>query len=267
MNQFLYNQEAPFLRLSYMRISLSAIISILLIFGPYDSFYVDTAPWLYNRLAPLPNLGIHFLTLKYCTIALGIASALNLKRAMIRPLFAIAFLILNYYVTQFGTTYWITNTHLNFFTVALCFEPLCQQTKKEHEIASFIIAFMTTYIAVLYFQAGLSKVVHGHISWFLDGKRILHETLLLGTPIGKWLTQWPWIFQLFGIGTGVFELILPFGFFFKRTQVYVAATAILFHLSTFIVMGISFWFLWALFPGLFFYKWIREKELILVHQS
>ncbi len=113
---------------------------------------------------------------------------------------------------------------------------------------------MITYVAVLYLQAGLSKVLLGGWEWFLTGNRIWTETILLGTPIGKWLTQWPSIFRGMGIGTGIFELILPFFFFFERTQAKVASIAIAFHLATFIIMGISFWFLWALYPALFFYR-------------
>ena len=157
-------------------------------------------------------------------------------------------------MTCFGTTYWITNTHLNFFTLALCFEPTGKNTKAQFETASFILAFMIAYIAALYFQAGLSKLLLGGLNWFWEGKRIWTETILLGTPFGKWLTNWPWLFQGMGIGTGVFELILPLFFFFEKTKARCAAIAILFHLSTYIMMGISFWFLWTLYPAIFFYK-------------
>lgn len=260
MKQFLFNQSFPFERLNLVRISLCLLILILLSLGPYDIFYVDTAPWLFKAKSPFPwfpNLGIHFWTLKYSVMLLAMCVTLNYRPLITRPLFAVAFLFLNFYVTCFGTTYWITNTHLNFFTIALCFEPIIKNreyTKAEKEIASFIVAFMITYVAVLYFQAGLSKILLGGWKWFFEGKRIWTETLLLGTPFGKCLTQWIWIFQGMSIGTGIFELILPFFFFFQKTQRLVAAIAILFHLSTFIVMGISFWFLWSLYLALFFHK-------------
>ena len=256
MNQFLFNQPYAVEKLKLVRLCLCLIIITLLILGPYDSFYVDTASWLFKPHFPFfwfPNLGIHFWTLKYSVILLGICNILNYQRWITEPLFAITFLLFNFYVSCFSTTYWITNTHLNFFAIALCFEPR-KNCAERFAKASFILAFMITYIAALYFQAGLSKLIMGGWEWFFEGKRIWTETILLGTPTGKWLTQWPWIFRMMSLGTAIFELVLPFFFFFNNTRKYVAIIAILFHLSTFAIMGISFWFLWALYPALFFYK-------------
>jgi len=255
MNHFLFEQINPFERLRYIRISLCSIVILLLLVGPYDSFYLDTAPWLYKAKTPFPwfpNLGSHFWTLKFSVIFFALSFGLGIWKKTTGPLFALLFLFLNYYVTCFGSTYWVTNTHLNFFAIALCFVP--QKSKSSKEFASFLLAFMITYVAFLYFQAGLSKLLWGGLDWFISGQRIWTETILLGTPLGKWLTQWPWIFQVMGIWTGIFELFLPFLFFFEKTQRWCAVAAITFHLGTFTVMGISFWFLWSLYPALFFIK-------------
>ncbi len=179
---------------------------------------------------------------------LALGSAFNFKTAQI--LFAIAFFFFNFYVKSFSTTWWITNTHLNFFAIALCFVPQ-KGTLKAQELASFLIAFMMLYITALYFQAGISKLIHGGIYWFFDGYRIWTETVLLGTPFGKWLTQWPQLFTLMSFFTGIFELLLPALFLLRTTQGKMALVAFLFHMGTFLVMGISFWFLWALYPALF----------------
>lgn len=232
---------------------MSLIVFFLLLFGPYDDFYVEMAPWLYAPQAPFawfPNLGVHFWTLKYGVMVLALLSSLHLRFAQI--LFAMSFLLFNFYVKSFSTTWWITNTHLNFFAFALCFTPRDPLKKSSQEMASFLISFMTFYIAFIYFQAGISKWIHGGIGWFLDGERIRTETLLLGTSLGKWLTQWPQAFDLAAFGTGIFELLLPPFFLFRNTQRFAAFIAICFHLSTFLVMGISFWFLWFLYPTLFF---------------
>jgi hypothetical protein len=265
MNHFLFCQTNAFERLNLVRISLCSIVILLLLLGPYDSFYVETAPYLFKAQRPFqwfPNLGIHFWTLKFLTIATAICFGFLPGKAISGPFLAVLFLFFNYYVTCFSTTYWITNTHLNFFAIALCFVPNTKKNQIEQkEMASFILAFMITYVAVLYFQAGLSKLLSGGFGWFFNGQRIWTETILLGTAFGKWLTQWPWIFTLMSLFTGVFELILPFFFFFDKTRFWNAWLAILFHLGTFAVMGISFWFLWALYPALFFYK--PKKDYLL----
>lgn len=262
MREFLFNQPNALEKLTYVRISLCCVIIILLTLGPYDSFYVDTSSWLFQAKTPFhwfPNLGIYFWTIKYTVILLAICSAFNYQRWLTAPLLAVTFLFFNFYITCFGTTYWITNTHLNFFALALCFEPLSNHSKHK-ERASYILAFMITYIAVLYFQAGLSKLIYGGWQWFLGGERIRIETMLIGTYFGKWLLQWPPIFHFLGIVTGIVELIIPFFFFMTKTRKWAALCAIAFHLGTFFSMGISFWFLWALFPAIFFEKQKRYKE-------
>jgi hypothetical protein len=255
---FLFHQSHPFERLSAVRFCLGLIVAILLILGPYDSFYADTAPWLFQAQPPcswFPNLGFHFWTLKYATILLSLVFAFGRWPKVTAPLFALTFLAFNFYITCFHTTYWITNTHLNFFTLGLAIVPFLDPNKAScKELASFILAFMITYIATLYLQAGVSKYQWGGLEWFITGKRVLTETTLLGTPFGKWLTQWPALFQLMSLSTAPFELGVPFLFFFEKTRPYAALIAILFHCATFAVLGISFWFLWGLYPALFFYK-------------
>lgn len=232
------------------------MVIILLLWGPYDGFYVEMAPCLFQGRFPFswfPNLGVNFWLLKGSVLILASATLFNIYRTWLRPLFALSFLAFNFYVTCFGTSYWITNTHLNIFALLLCLEPF-KVTENQKSMASWIVAFMTTYVAALYFQAGLSKILLGGWEWFWEGKRIWTETLLLGTPFGKWLTQWPLIFRFMGLGTAFFELCVPFLFFSRKTDRIAAVVAIGFHFMTFLVMGISFWFLWALYPALFFVR-------------
>lgn len=256
--KFLFGQPYAFERLLAVRVSLCFLVMLLLLLGPYDSFYVDTAPWLYS--GPLPNLGSHFCTLKGSVLLLAGLFALGRFEKLTGPLFALFFLLFNYYITCFHTTYWITNTHLNFFAIALAISPfLDKSSQKAKELASFLLAFMILYVATLYLQAGVSKCIWGRLEWFTTGNRVWTETLLLGTNFGKWLTQWPILFQAMGIATAFIELVVPFLFFFSRTAKAASLMAISFHLGTFLVMGISFWFLWALFPALFFHLRVFDR--------
>lgn len=256
MKKFLFNQPNALETLRFVKISLCCMIILLLSLGPYDSYYVDTADWLFKAKNPFPwfpNLGFHFWTLKYSVILFAVCAIFNFYSFLTVPLLASTFLFLNFYVTCFGTSYWITNTHLNFFSIALCFTPN-SENPKSNERASYILAFIISYIAILYFQAGFSKLLLGGTSWFFEGERIRTETLLTGTNFGKSLLKHPWIFPLLGLGTGVFELFLPFLFFIEKTRKWAALSAIAFHLGTFTIMGISFWFLWALYPSVFFHQ-------------
>src|SRR5664279_3149025 len=123
MKKFLFDQTDAFEKLNLVSYSLSCLVIILLILGPYDSFYVDTADWLFSARFPFywfPNLGVHFWTLKYLVILLAVGNLFLSLRSFTAPFFALTFLFFNFYVTCFSTTYWLTNTHLNFFAILLC---------------------------------------------------------------------------------------------------------------------------------------------------
>ena len=152
---------------------------------------------------------------------------------------------LQYYSTQFSTTYWITNTHTNWIILWLTISAFC-------DIPSIVLTFTMLYVSTLYLQAGVSKLLLGGIEWFTTGRRVYMETLILGTAFGKWLVpHCQWIFRLFGYGTAVVELIVPFLLFNPVLAPWAALTLFLFHMGTYSVLGISFWFLWILYPAIY----------------
>jgi hypothetical protein len=65
------------------------------------------------------------------------------------------------------------------------------------------------------------------------------------------LTQWPIIFQVFGVLTAGSQFGVFFLFLIRLFSLLIPLAAFGFHLGTFFIMGISFWSLWALFPALY----------------
>ena len=193
----------------------------------------------------------------------GLCALVGYRTCWFLPLFSICYCILNYYIHCFQEHYCMNQAHLNMALLTLCCVPSARVwsidafknkeslTALDYEKCSFALTFMGGYIAVLFFQTGLSKLIYGGISWYLSGDTLYVETILDGTDFGRSLTAFSWAFPLFGIMVGLFELIFPFFFLFPRFHVLFECVILLFHLGTFFVMGISFWFLWPLYIPLY----------------
>ncbi len=114
-----------------------------------------------------------------------------------------------------------------------------------------MLSWSGVFIAVLLFQTGLSKLIYGGIGWFTSGDTLYVETILDGTAVGQKLTAMGSIFSVIGITVAVFELGFPWLFLWRKYHFLLGVALLAFHTGTFVVMGISFWFLWPLyFPTL-----------------
>lgn len=237
-------------RLNVLRILLVGICLMMLIIGPYDSEYHTTSALMFRPLFPFPFfpfLGLGFLWLKVLALLLGVLALVAYKSKFTLPMFTLLYATLNYYIHCFQGHYCLNHIHL---VVGLTAVSIAHFSKKP-ESASFVLTFMGGYIALLFFQAGIAKLLYGGLGWFSSGDTLYVETILDGTDFGRWFTQFAWFFPLMGMAVAIFELVLPFAFLFRALHPFYGAVLLLFHLGTFVAMGISFWFLWPLYFPLF----------------
>jgi hypothetical protein len=248
--QLIFQQDMPFERLRLLRMLLVAICLVMLVIGPYDTEYHATvSPLMFRPSFPFPwfpSLGEGFYALKWLACMVGMFALVGYRSKVTLPLFALMYAILNYYIHCFQGHYCLNHIHLVVGLIAVSFP--CSESS---ERASFILTFMAGYIALLFFQAGVAKLIYGGFGWFSSGDTLYMETILDGTEFGRWFTQFGWFFPLMGMSVAVFELMLPFAFLFRSLHPLYGATLLLFHLGTFLAMGISFWFLWPLYIPLF----------------
>lgn len=247
-NSFLFSQPNVERRYKVFVYFLFLTIFILLIFGPYNSFYIENSSLF--SCTYLPNIGYYFKYLKFFIIILSLLILSNSKLKITFLLFSLLFNFFSYYITCFSTTYWITNTNLNTFSLLVSLIAYFPKNKYK----SFVLSFAITYISCMYFQAGLAKLLDGGLIWFITGKRIRTESLLLdyngnGSWFTSYLIKYPLLFAPMGWFTFIFELVLGPMLIKNSRLVYFA---ILFHFGTYVVLGISFWFIWLLFIPLFF---------------
>jgi hypothetical protein len=210
-----------------------------------------------------PTLGEGFLWLKILAYGIGFFALIGYRTKLTLPLFTLCYCTLNYYIHCFQEHYCMNQAHLNISLIALSFTPSNSRFSIDsfsnaeptsllaYEKASFALTFLGGYIALLFFQTGLSKLIYGGSEWFLTGDTLYVETILDGTDFGRYLTHYSWIFPFFGMGVFFFELVFPFFFFLYPYHFIYGVTLLLFHFGTYLVMGISFWFLWPLYIPLF----------------
>lgn len=264
---FFFNQAKAIIRLGLLRIVVVGICLIMLSMGPYDTTYHTLfAPIMFQAHFPLlffPLLGEGVLWLKILAYGIGIFALFGYRTTLTLPLFTLCYCTLNYYIHCFQNHYCMNQSHLNISLIALSLTPSAFRFSIDsllnekstslvaYEKASFALTFLGGYIALLFFQTGLSKLIYGGIGWFLSGDTLYVETIFDGTDFGRYLTRFSWTFPLLGIGVFFFELVFPFFFLFYRYHFIFGIIILFFHFGTYLVMGISFWFLWPLYIPLF----------------
>jgi hypothetical protein len=273
-----FDQPKALMRLSLLRILVVGICLIMLAIGPYDTTYHSLfASIMYKARFPFfffPQLDQKIEWLKIFSYSIGVCALIGYKTKLTLPLFTLSYCLLNYYIHCFQEHYCMNHAHLNVALIVLSLTSSSSRfsvdalkrnelnSTKEHEKASFALTFLGGYIAVLFFQAGLSKLIYGGIGWFLSGDTLYVETIFDGTDLGRFLTRFTWTFPILGIGVFFFELVFPFLFLFYRYHLIFGIILLLFHLGTYLVMGINFWFLWPLYIPLFLMRFSKSNAKV-----
>jgi hypothetical protein len=204
-----------------------------------------------------------FVALKAAIVISGVFWVIGYKTRIANIIFAVTYFVFSYYVAHFSTQLFSYITHLNFFSILLCFvdtsrfwsidrlrSPALRErvyTPSQQELASFVLAFMQLYVIAFYMQAGGSKLLIGGRDWFLTGDTPYFATITSGTAPGLALTKYRWLFTGVSLFTGFFEL----GFFlvlFRRFRPFFAYGVIGFHLGILLNINIFFYQLSVLVP-------------------
>jgi len=232
-------------RLEGVRVVMAVVIMILMIFGPYGSVYTDHQDLL-QRFGwfAVPLSAQSLLALRALTFAASLVLLSGRFARSAAAITAIGFFILNAYVSGFDGL-WNYNAHLNFMLFALCFIRRSAETSRQILFGIYVI------VALVYFQAGLSKLLHGGWEWMISGRTIRTYAVLIGTDLGRYLTGFPVVFKAMTLASVPLELMLGVAFLVPRLQRPAAMIAVLFHLGIYSILGISFWHLWIFYPVLF----------------
>lgn len=247
--------------LSLYRFFICIICIIFIAFEFNSTFYTEHAKITNPSFFFIPSF-IIFTIFKWMCILAGIILAIGNNKYVFKILFLTSFVYINTY-SYFVTNNFNYNTHLIFFLLLITFSNSTEYysffRKKDTSLNinsitmydRYCIGFSKLYIGFLYLQAFLSKLINSGIEWFTSGDTIKTYILLRGTTLGKLFLSYPTSFKIFTALSGVFELSFIFILLFAKRDKLLGIAGILFHLSIFLLMEISFWFLWVLFIPLF----------------
>ncbi|MEZ8099082.1 hypothetical protein [Vibrio bivalvicida] len=239
---------------TFFRVSVCLVITFLLVNGPYGPFVSYVAGVTGSSSSPMAEfLGDNLQTIRWLSILLALVSLFSSRYLYISTtMLAISFGLLNWYCsisTPGGL--WNFNSHLNFFMVAIALVEVRKRFWESNDtFTKQVVYFCQFYVAVFYFQSGISKLLHTGVTW-LDGRTALLFALEMGTEFGAFLANYPWIYSLGSVIIVGFEILFLPLFLIRAHLEKLVIGAMLLHLSVYLTMDISFWHMWLLFPALF----------------
>jgi len=124
---------------------------------------------------------------------------------------------------------------------------------KKNRKSTFLV-LIKIIIGLCYFQAGLEKILISNLNWF-SASTLQHHLLTHPTQFGLWVSQFEWLCILLQTASLLFEIGFITIVFFPKMKYVFLPVGILFHLSTFWLMGIGGWFNSWIFAYMFFIDW------------
>lgn len=229
------------------RALVSLAIIILITGGPYNEFTVYSFE-LFNGSSAISEI---FLTSKVIIIALLVAQFANKKLCVLFSTSAAAlFLVFNWYAAHSSPSEMYNyNTHLNLFLIAIAIGDLFKARKVDVE--QYVFSFSRFYVAVFYFQAGITKLIHAGFEWF-DGRTAWVFSMEMGTSLGKFMTNYPELFAIGSVVIVLFEVMFLPLYLLKFHIEKLVVGAFMLHMTVFVTMDIAFWHMWMIFPALFY---------------
>ncbi|WP_156777472.1 hypothetical protein [Synechococcus sp. RS9916] len=170
-------------------------------------------------------------------------------------LLVIAFLFLDYYFANLTPEIWPNFFHLHFIGICCIFLEILRIFQLS-EMPAGPEVFTTVYwvifiqISLIYFFSGLSKLIHGGAAWAQNAESLHLILLMRGSSLGKSIFSHSLSRRIAGTGTIVFELLAPALLLLPNGFLYLSVSGFLFHMTTYVFIGISFWHLWIFFPAL-----------------
>ncbi len=106
--------------------------------------------------------------------------------------------------------------------------------------AGWAVRMVQLAVVATYFLAALAKLRFGGVEW-LWGSTLTWAVVRRGTALAGWTLQVPWLLTAAQFGIVAFELISPLVFVVReRLRRWMVASFYLFHLVTWLAIGISF---------------------------
>jgi hypothetical protein len=268
LDNFLFCQPNADARRELFMRSLLAILSLLLIWGPYHPITLDFYNILYpNALETSSNPFLIFLKDKSYYSFLQLLTFISVVSCFYKrgrkvslvgaTLLFITFQYVNYLLTP---STWLYNTHLIHFLVILALTELFQKTKYEKDMVSFSLAYPILYIGLIYFQSGMGKMLTGGLQWITTGAVLKQFPVLIESTFGEFISTTHLLPEFLSLATIVIQFSIIFLIFKPKIYPLLGLFLIVFHILIALTVKVLFWYLILLYPALFIFKIFTFKS-------
>ncbi|MDJ1484405.1 HTTM domain-containing protein [Cytophagaceae bacterium YF14B1] len=129
-----------------------------------------------------------------------------------------------------------------------------------HSYVQWALPLIRMVIGIVYLQAGLEKLLIGGMEW-LDPETFRNYLYLHSTPTGLWVANQDWLCILLPAMALLFQLSFIIIVFFPATRWIILPVGVLFHSSTYILMGVGgIVNAWIWLYGLFLFDGLNTKN-------
>ena len=251
---FLFQQKNSVFRFELFVYTTIAIVITTILTGPFDEINIQYYSLIgseeYDYLDFFLKNSSVYRSLRFGSILLLLFSLLKRSRRLMFPLSTLAVSALQYQSYLMMPSKWNYNTYFMLFMILISLVLVFRNKKNEAYLTSFSLSFPIFYIGTLYFQAGLSKIVHGGYEWVLGGTTLMQHSYIRSQNLINFFSFDTFFYQVASGATIVFEISIIFLIFISRLYPYIATLLISFHLLIYLFMGISFWNLFLFYPSL-----------------
>lgn len=196
-------------------------------------------PYWLLRFVPFPNEEDLFYWFSACYIAL-LLSFIPQISAYFWALAVALLICLQGFLYGFGK---IDHTYTTWLYVSMLL-PFLLQNKAQVE--AWALRLMQCVVAMVYFQAGLEKLLISGIDW-LSPETLRSHLLAHPTPLGLQVAESTVLCSLGGVFLMSFQLGFICILFFPSLKYVFLLAGVCFHIATFVLLGIggivSFWYL------------------------
>lgn len=193
---------------------------------------------------PFPSAFLcYFLVLLMWIVAVLLLFPTRKIQVLLASIVAVLFWVLQGYLNSFHK---LDHTFATF-TYALLLLPLMlyeqvKAQKQDLEVQNaWALQLSRVMISIAYFFTGLEKMLISGFTWFASYNLQFHIEAHQSS-FGLWLAQSDFVSSILLIWVVTWELGFPLLLFFQKLKIPILVAGVLFHLGTFLLLGVGGWY-------------------------
>jgi hypothetical protein len=197
--------------------------------------------------APLPSGLVRALV--PATVGLGVAFTLGRWFRVVGPLFALALLAMTTYRSSWGQILWLENVMVLHVLLVGCSRAADRDPQRVDPAYGWPVRLASLVTVTTYVLAGVAKLRIGGLEW-LTGDSVRNQVAYsaarldllgaTGSPVGRWLAGFGWLFPPAAVATVVLELGAPLALVGRRARTVWVGAVWTMHLSIAVLMFVVF---------------------------